>query len=399
MVEELTQISFSQLLLSGTFVHVAPFEVLQEKYGVNIQPNVVVLVSMDRYPDVADGKPIEWKINVGRKLVEQLDILLPVPFLWTWTEEGVLALLLDFHEVPTHDRKREILLLAEEIQKGSDQIGIHVSIGIGNFYDDPASLICSFEEAKKSMSGRFFQGNKLIFHTDMRKNMVESLKIPLTKEKSELYSIVRIGHTEGVVTQMKGIMERFAKIYNYNEDVFKSEVIDLLMVMSRIVLEAGVSPVSILTNTANVIQDLYHTIRYDKFVMKVCNYAEWLTEQVENINIGDVSPNIKQAIRYMKENHQKDVTLEDIAHYCHLSRYHFSHLFKKEVGTSVMDFFNKLRIDKSLFYLEKTDSSVQEIANQVGFQDSNYFSRLFKKYIDSSPTEYRRLMSNRNKGA
>lgn len=395
MIEELTQISFSQLLLSGTFVHVAPFEVLQEKYGVNIQPNVVVLVSMDRYPDLADGKPIEWKINVGRKLVEQLDILLPIPFLLAWTEEGVLALLLDFHEVHTDDRKREILLLAEEIQKGSDQIGIHVSIGIGNFYDDPASLICSFEEAKKSMSGRFFQGNKLIFHTDMRKNMVESLKIPLTKEKSELFSIVRIGYTEGVVTQMKGIMDRVAKIYNYNEEVFKSEVIDLLMMMSRIVLEAGVSPVSILTNTANVIQDLYHTIRYDKFVMKVCKFAEWLTEQVENIYIGDVSPNIKQAIRYMKENHQKDISLEDIAHYCHLSRYHFSHLFKKEVGTSVMDFFNKLRIDKSLFYLEKTDSSVQEIANQVGFEDSNYFSRLFKKYIHSSPTEYRRLMSNR----
>ncbi|MCM2535393.1 AraC family transcriptional regulator [Neobacillus pocheonensis] len=285
MIEELTQISFSQLLLSGTFVHVAPFEVLQEKYGVNIQPNVVVLVSMDRYPDLAEGKPIEWKMKIGRKLVEELDSLLPIPFLWAWTEEGVLALLLDFHEVNPQDKKREVLLLAEEIQKASDQIGIHVSIGIGNFYDDRAFFICSFEEAKKSMSGRFFQGNKLIFHTDMRKNIVESLMIPLTKEKSELFSIVRIGHTEGVVTQMKGIMNRVAEIYNYNEDVFKSEVIDLLMMMSRIVLEVGVSPVSILANTANVIQDLYHTIRYDKFVMKVCNYAEWLTEQVENIYI------------------------------------------------------------------------------------------------------------------
>ncbi|MFJ5562871.1 helix-turn-helix transcriptional regulator [Lysinibacillus xylanilyticus] len=392
MIEELTQISFSQLLLSGTFVHVAPFEVLQEMYGVNIQPNVVVLVSMDRYPDLAEEKPLEWKMKIGRKLVEELDTILPIPFLRIWIEEGVLALLLDFHEVNPQDRKRYVLLLAEMIQKTSDQNGIHVSIGIGNFYDDPISLICSFEEAKKSMSGRFFQGNKLIFHTDMRKNMVESLMIPLTKEKSELFSIVRIGHTEGVVTQMKGIMNRVAEIYNYNEDVFKSKVIDLLMMMSRIVLEVGVSPVSILTNTANVIQDLYHMIRYDKFAMKVCHYAEWLTEQVEKIYIGDVSPTIKHAIRYMKENHQKEVSLDDIAHYCHLSRYHFSHLFKKEVGISVMDFFNKLRIDKSLFYLEKTEFPVHEIANQVGIHDSNYFSRLFKKYMKSSPTEYRHLM-------
>ncbi|MEH7546407.1 MULTISPECIES: AraC family transcriptional regulator [Bacillaceae] len=391
MLEELIQISFSQLLLSGTFVHVAPFKDLQERFGVKIQPNVVVLVSVDRYPDLAEGKPIEWKINIGRKLIEELDTILPIPFLWAWSEEGVLALLLDFHGVNIQDRKREVLLHAEEIQRISDKIGIHVSIGIGDFYNDPSYLNCSYEEAKKSMSGRFFQGNKLIFHTDMRKKMVESLMIPLTKEKSELFSLVRIGHTEGAVTQIKGIMIRVAEIYKYNEDVFKSELIDLLMMMSRIVLEAGVSPVSILTNTANVIQDLYQTIRYDKFVIKVSKYAKWLTEQVEKIYIRDVSPIIKHAIRYMKENLQKDVSLEDIAHYCHLSRYHFSHLFKNEVGTSAMEFFNKLRIDKSLFYLEKTDFPVQEIAIQVGFHDSNYFSRVFKKYMNSSPTEYRRL--------
>lgn len=63
--------------------------------------------------------------------------------------------------------------------------------------------------------------------------------------------------------------------------------------------------------------------------------------------------------------------------------------FKKEVGISVMNFFNKLRIDKSLFYLEKTEFPVHEIANQVGIHDSNYFSRLFKKYMKSSSTEYR----------
>jgi two-component system response regulator YesN len=391
MAEDLIQISFAHLLLIGTFVHVAPFAVLQEKYGVNIQPNIVILISVDRYPDLAEGKQIEWKIDIGRKLVAELSAMLAVPFLWTWTEEGVLALLLDYKVEETNDRKREIILLAEEIQQASDQLGISVSIGIGGFYDDPELLTHSYDEAKKSMSGRFFQGNKLIFHTDLRKSTDESVKNPLVKEKTELFSIVRIGHTEGVVTQIKEIMEEVAQTYNYNEDLFKSEVVDLLMMISRIVLDAGVSPASILTNMANFIQDLYHTIRYDKFVIKVSKYAEWLTEQVENSYVHDVSPIIKQAVRYMKENHQKGMTLEEIAYFCHLSRFHFSHLFKKEVGSSVMDFFNKLRIDKSLYYLEKTDLNIQEIANQVGFHDSNYFSRLFKKYQQFSPTEYRRL--------
>ena len=144
-----------------------------------------------------------------------------------------------------------------------------------------------------------------------------------------------------------------------------------------------------MTNTANFIQELYHTIRYDNFVKKVCEYAEWLAEEVEKSTIHDLSPIIMQAIRYMKENHQKTITLEEISNYCHLSRFHFSHLFKKEVGSSVMDFLNKLRIEKASFYLETTDLNVQEIANQVGFQDANYFSRSFKKYKQVTPTEYR----------
>jgi two-component system response regulator YesN len=389
MIEELLQISFSQLLLSGTLVHVAPFEELQEKYGVKVQPEIVILVSVDRYPNLAAGKQIEWKINLGRKLVDELGTILSVPFVWTWTEEGVLALLLEFKESAIPDRKIAILILAEEIQRASDRIGICVSIGIGNFYDDPYLLYRSYEEAKKSMSGRFFQGNKLIFHIDMKKTINNTLKKPLTQERTELLSLLRIGHKEGVDTHLIRFMECVAHAYQFNEDLFKSEVIDLLMMMSRLVLELGVSPVSILTNTANFIQELYHTIRYDNFVKKVCEYAEWLSEQVEKSSTHDVSPIIMQAIRYMKENHQKSITLEEISCYCHLSRFHFSHLFKKEVGSSVMDFLNKLRIEKALFYLETTDLNVQEIANQVGFQDANYFSRLFKKYKQVTPTEYR----------
>lgn len=391
MDEELIQVAFSQMLLSGTFTHVAPYEMLQKKYNVKIKPNVVILVSVDRYPNLVEGKNMNWKIEMGRNLVMKMRTKISISFLSSWTEEGVLALLLDYSEIGSSEYKSKIMTLAEEIQDAAEEINVHVSIGIGNFYDDPSLIIRSYEEAKKSMSGRFFQGNKLIFHADMRKYIDEKLKSPLTKEKSELFSIVRIGYAEGVVTQIKSIMEKVAETYNYNEELFKSEVIDLLMMMSRMVLDIGVSPVTILTNTAHFIQELYQTIRYDNFVKKVCHYVEWLTGQVEEFHAHDVSTVIKEAIHFMKENHQKEITLDDLARNFHLSRFHFSHLFKKEVGLSVMEFFNKLRIDKSLYYLETTDLTIQEIALKSGFQDSNYFSRLFKKYINSSPTEYRRL--------
>jgi len=64
-------------------------------------------------------------------------------------------------------------------------------------------------------------------------------------------------------------------------------------------------------------------------------------------------------------------------------------LFKKEVGISLIDYLNRMRIDMSLSYLEMTDLPISEIAEKIGFQDANYFSPMFKKYMQFRPSDYR----------
>ncbi|NHM33070.1 AraC family transcriptional regulator [Neobacillus terrae] len=385
----LVRSAFSQLLLSGTLVHVAKIEQFHEKYGININPQVVMLISIDRYPELSYGKQEEWKIKIGQRLTEEIECTINIPYLWMWVEEGVLALLLEVEHPDKDGKKRKVEKIAEEIQKGLDFIDIIVSIGIGNFYDQPNMLHQSFAEAKKSMSGRFFQGNQLIFHTESIKEKNQTWMSPLTGERTEILALVRIGDVEGAVSHIKRYMEQVSYACNFDEEVFKAEVVDLLIVISRMVLEMGVNPSAVLTKSAYYIQELYQVIRYDKFSKKACEYSIWLIEQAASILIQDVSPPIKSAIRFIILNHQKSITLEQVAHYCHLSKFHFSHLFKKELGISVIDFLNKVRIDKAKYYLENTELNVQEIANLVGFTDANYFSRLFKKYINVSPKEYR----------
>jgi two-component system response regulator YesN len=155
------------------------------------------------------------------------------------------------------------------------------------------------------------------------------------------------------------------------------------------VIDSGANAITIHSNNTNIIQNLYHIIRFDKFVNQVCEYAVWLTEQSENKNLSEVSPVIQQAIGYIKEHHQESISLNEIAQYCCLSRHHFSHLFTKEVGISLIDYLNRMRIDMSLSYLEMTDLPISEIAARIGFQDANYFSRMFKKYMQFSPSDYR----------
>ncbi|PEJ57517.1 AraC family transcriptional regulator [Bacillus sp. AFS002410] len=385
-----TQSAFSNLLLSGTLVHVGTFDEVQKRCGINTCPNVVMVISIDRYPDLVLESPVQWKKDIGHKLINQLEQTIEVPYLWNWIEEGVIALLIELEENDSElEFNKKIYSMAESIQNSLESIQITVSIGIGKKYSDPHLLFHSFEEARKSMSGRFFQGNKLIFHSGIRPVEENRLRVLSTEDRIELLALVRMGDEDGVVKQLNTFLDKVANACRLNEDVFKTEVVDLIMLISRVVVESGVSATLIMSKNAQIIQELYHIIRYDKFVTKVCEYAYWLTVQIFNSFNNQMTPIIKKATKYIMENHQSSITLEEIAQYCCLSKYHFSHLFKKEMGTSVIDFLNRLRIEKSIFYLEMTDLNMQEIATRIGFQDSNYFSRIFKKYIKSSPTEYR----------
>ncbi|PFM80619.1 AraC family transcriptional regulator [Bacillus sp. AFS077874] len=390
MNRDATQSAFSNLLLSGTLVHIGNFDEVQKRCGINTNPNIVMVISIDRYPDLAEENPKQWKQEIGHELINQIDQTIGVSYLWNWVEEGVLALLIELDDVDSEiEFNKKIYRMAEEIQNSLDRVQISVSIGIGKKYSDPYLLYHSFEEARKSMSGRFFQGNKLIFHSDIKLVEENTLRALSTEDRIELLALVRIGDEEGVVKQLKSFLDKVANACRLNEDVFKTEVVDLIMLISRVVVESGVNATLIMSKNAQIIQELYHIIRYDKFEKKVCEYAYWLTIQIANSFINQMTPVIRKATKYIQENHQTSITLEEIAQYCCVSKYHFSHLFKKEMGTSVIDFLNRIRIEKSMFYLEMTDLSMQEIATRIGFQDSNYFSRIFKKYIKSSPSEYR----------
>lgn len=68
---------------------------------------------------------------------------------------------------------------------------------------------------------------------------------------------------------------------------------------------------------------------------------------------------------------------------------YLQHTFKAQTGYTIIDYMNRTRIDNAAALLRETDRHISEIAEAVGFSDYNYFSRVFKKYKNVTPTEYR----------
>lgn len=98
---------------------------------------------------------------------------------------------------------------------------------------------------------------------------------------------------------------------------------------------------------------------------------------------------VGEAIKYMQNNLDSKISIDDVAEQINYSGSHFYSLFKKGTGSSPLQYFTQLKIQKSREYLSFTNLSIKELSYKLGYEDPFYFSRLFKKSIGMSPVEYR----------
>jgi AraC-like DNA-binding protein/mannose-6-phosphate isomerase-like protein (cupin superfamily) len=98
---------------------------------------------------------------------------------------------------------------------------------------------------------------------------------------------------------------------------------------------------------------------------------------------------IGEALSHLERNIQNEVNLEELARIAHMSRRSFLRVFQSATGTSPLAWLIDQRIQRACSLLRQTDKQITEIAFDVGFNDSNYFTRQFRKATGLSPREYR----------
>ena len=103
---------------------------------------------------------------------------------------------------------------------------------------------------------------------------------------------------------------------------------------------------------------------------------------------------IGESIAYMRANIDKILSVKDLAERVQLSGSHYSGLFRSKIGASPIEYFINLKIHYACQLLSQTDFKINFIAQKIGYDDSFYFSRLFKKINGKSPKEFRKTMGS-----
>ncbi|MHB1453468.1 MAG: helix-turn-helix domain-containing protein [Saccharofermentanales bacterium] len=98
---------------------------------------------------------------------------------------------------------------------------------------------------------------------------------------------------------------------------------------------------------------------------------------------------IAGVVRFMYENLDKDLTLDDFAEKTNLSKSYLNNIFNRYVRRSPIGFFIHLKMQQACRYLQMSNMRIYEVSSRLGYTDQYYFSRIFKKVIGVSPREFR----------
>lgn len=106
-------------------------------------------------------------------------------------------------------------------------------------------------------------------------------------------------------------------------------------------------------------------------------------------NLGAFSAPVRRVLEHIRLNYSQELTLVELAKIAGLSESYLTKAFKKELGMPIFSYIAHLRCKKAAELLRESAASVQEISSYVGYEDSNYFVKVFKKQYEKTPSAYR----------
>lgn len=178
------------------------------------------------------------------------------------------------------------------------------------------------------------------------------------------------------------------------KEIVRLQTLEMLMLICREVRELGGPPYEILDISNNLLSNIADDSLKSEDMDNFCSRIE--KEVIDKYMEIVIRRNSKQgniiidnAIKFIKANYHKDIQLVQIADAAFVSSYYLSHLFPKATGKTIMEYITAERIEAAKKLLIENNLPIKNIASKTGFTGVSYFSKIFKKFSDMTPGEFR----------
>ena len=123
-------------------------------------------------------------------------------------------------------------------------------------------------------------------------------------------------------------------------------------------------------------------------VMQMAADNEIENKGQRNENVSSIAP----ALKYIEENYQQEIQIQNLAECCHVSEAHFRRIFQKNMNMTPVEYINLVRVQAACDLMRKNNYQMEEVAQKAGFQTVSTFNRNFNKIIGSTPYQWKKQM-------
>ena len=270
-------------------------------------------------------------------------------------------------------------------------INITASFAVSNILQNPLEITESYNQTAKLLEDKFYQGRDMIVYQN-RNNRVDNKKFSLDiKEEKKLQKYIEQKDFEALENNLKKIFAEIAEA-KPGLSVLKMTLISLINIVNTNIKENNLREKNIFTQETNPYQKL-------EKLNSLVEFKSWILEVYRNLirelkNKNHYSDLINKTLMYIDKNYNQDLTLSQTAAEIGVSYSYLSRKFKKECGLGFSDYLNKLRIKKAKKLIDGSYNNIKEIVNQVGFNNYNYFFKVFKDQEGLTPREYENKDNN-----
>jgi len=259
--------------------------------------------------------------------------------------------------------------------------------------ENTAELNKSFETAVSALNWRFVQPEKRVFYADFQNapKAVGTKNLLTLEERHSLRQIIESIQPNQAGRWVDDLFKKNEKIFTENPNLIRDwydTTIDLLITAFD-ELNVPIGDKNGFRQTAAIAFDNSLTLQSLKRSTGGIIAREITRRLIEKqLN---ASAYVQQIKNYIQKNYAQKITLEIIAEVLHLTPVYLSIIFKNETGMNYSRYLTLVRMDKAKELLKRCDRNLTQISNEVGYDSTNYFTRLFKEVTGIKPSEYRRL--------
>lgn len=261
---------------------------------------------------------------------------------------------------------------------------IKVKVSIGRTYQKVEALNKSFQEAYQILPSIDICD---VGHVDEVDGYHEGNVSPYPFRQMEaIVELINLGSTDDANNQLNNLIEEVSLSGNAM-DLIKDYYVQIYYDIRRVLYERdghsyrASKPIANDLRQAVMLEEVVDIIRME--TSQLIHYIDTTVGKGDQVLTGIIYD-------YVHSHYKKNVSLEDLAKEIDKTSQYTSKIFKELFGVNFVEYLSNIRIEEAKSLLKDTTLRVKEIALEVGYDDANYFCRIFKKKLGMTPKEFRR---------